>query len=167
MEQQKFTVKETEQRPKYFTIRETAKIVRRSEDTIRRWIEEGFLKQWTKVKDGYLIRQDEVMALFKQGNDDEKQKKKTHSSPIGKRETVNGYVIVKIPKEDGRGFREMPEHRYVMEKHLKRSLKRWEKVHHRNGIKNDNRFENLQIIIGNPHYGEVECPFCQNSFLIQ
>lgn len=61
-----------------------------------------------------------------------------------------GYVLVKHPthpNSDAAGF--VMEHRLVMERHLGRLLTKKETVHHKNGVRNDNRIKNLELWTGN------------------
>lgn len=77
------------------------------------------------------------------------------NSPKGWTVMVTGYVLINVPEDTpGRNHRgRMLEHRYVMQNYLGRPLKPapQETVHHRNGNKQDNRIENLELRIG--HHG--------------
>ena len=53
--------------------------------------------------------------------------------------TPQGYVILKFPGLS------IPEHRFVMQMDIRRRLVPGESVHHLNGVRDDNRRENLEL----------------------
>jgi len=55
-----------------------------------------------------------------------------------------GYIIVSFPKVEGQ-TRRLSQHRLVMETYLGRELDPTETVHHKNGIRDDNRLANLEL----------------------
>ena len=72
-----------------------------------------------------------------------------HSHPLGcnKTDTHSGYVKIKIGKDyqntDKDGW--ILKHRCVMQQCIGRPLLGHEDVHHKNGIRDDNRIENLEL----------------------
>ena len=61
----------------------------------------------------------------------------------------NGYIT-----EFKNGYNKkgnVKQHRRIMEEYLGRRLESWEVVHHINGIKTDNRIENLQLMTASEH----------------
>lgn len=68
----------------------------------------------------------------------------------GKSKDKQGYVLMNIQPSDFfypmASHNTIYEHRLVMAKSMNRCLLPWEIVHHLNGVKDDNRLENLQLL---------------------
>ena len=63
-----------------------------------------------------------------------------------KRTEKSGYVIMHYPEHhNAQKNGSLYEHTYVMSEHLGRPLKPNENVHHINGVRDDNRIENLEL----------------------
>ncbi len=69
----------------------------------------------------------------------------------GRYKTQDGYIDIRLYSDNpyysmaSKHYHYVREHRYVMARHLGRCLKTKEWIHHKNGIRDDNRLENLEI----------------------
>lgn len=83
--------------------------------------------------------------------------------------SAKGYILVYMPthpRATSQGY--VMQHRLVMETYLKRSLLPEEVVHHKNGQKDDNRPENLEVMLTQQHNRlpkgkrrtTIKCPCC-------
>jgi hypothetical protein len=79
-----------------------------------------------------------------------------HGWKGGRQTKTDGYILVKCPDHpnaQSKGY--ILEHRLVMEQQLGRYLDPNETVHHKNGIRGDNRPENLELRIGQHGIGQT------------
>lgn len=89
----------------------------------------------------------------------------------GRSVASNGYILRRAAGHpDANKNKYILEHRFVMEEYLGRRLAKNEDVHHINGVKNDNRIENLIVLKKSQHtvlhqikYPSKKCGWCGSN----
>ena len=140
---------------------ENGEIKKKLSETLKQLYKEGKIVAWNKGQKGLQPWMDiSGLKPFPKGNKLAWKGGRFKTSggywsiwkPNNPNATLNGYVL---------------EHRFVMSEYLKRPLEEWEDVHHKDGNKENNKIENLEIVFKKTHYGKIECPFCHKEFLIK
>jgi hypothetical protein len=112
------------------SLRNICKTINVSRNVVSRWMDELGVPKRTKEQG---VSNNKCRVGYKRGE-------KHHNWKGGKPKNKHGYVMV---NQNGKM---RLEHRVLMEKHIGRKLREDEHIHHINGIKDDNRIENLQVI---------------------
>lgn len=131
------------------SIKDLVVFFNKSEETIRRFMIKNNIK-----------RKDKTLKI-KQYNKDKF---------IGKFQRKDGYILILVNNKY------VLEHRFIVENNIGRKLEKYEHVHHKNEIKNDNRIENLEILTISEHskyhkkekdltkYTNCLCLYCGKQF---
>ncbi len=74
----------------------------------------------------------------------------------GRHKNKAGYILILLQPDDfffpmANKSHRVREHRLVMAKHLGRCLQPWEKVHHKDGVKDHNKHSNLKMTTAGSH----------------
>lgn len=120
------------------------------------WFQKEIIQRWVRYAE---IECAECKKKFKTRHESETCSKKCmaiyrwKNTPPDKRwratgeKLHNGYKMIHVKGTS----RLVPEHRHIMEQKIDRPLTKQDQIHHRNGIRTDNRIENLVLLTRADH----------------
>jgi len=92
-------------------------------------------------------------------------KEKCYNWKGGRHKNSEGYIQIRDRTHPNNNHGYVLEHRLIVEKHIGRYLYPWEIVHHKNGVKDDNRIENLELLPNGKHNKIVQKIHQENQLL--
>ena len=115
--------------------------------------EEGYALAWWSKTPGEIERARELGKRHRTKETIEKNAEAHRIHGEGHRKMGDdGYWKVYFPDHpDSNKEGYIREHRLIMEKSIGRRIQKGEIVHHKNGVKTDNRIENLQLMTAHDH----------------
>lgn len=126
-------------------------------------------ERWVRLR---MAKRRKTRGLCRECSNTRRSRQGNYRWQGGRYKDKMGYTHIKLNKNDeffamanSRG--DVLEHRLVMAKHLGRCLQSWEIVHHKNGIKDDNRYpENLQLLpSGGEHQVSIQFTRLYNKLI--
>ena len=136
------------QKPKRWTLKETEDLIKLynklDNDKLMEHFNRTYISIYKKARSIGLYKTPE-MKFINMSN--ARRGEKASNWKGGRKKTNSGYIVI-LDKQHPRGSTEgyVFEHIVVMERHLGRFIGTDEAVHHINGVKDDNRLENLEVM---------------------
>lgn len=104
---------------------------------------------------GFQIKEPTISEIARQNTIKAHKGKRSTAWKGGRIKDKFGYVQIWKPDHPNcKSAGYIHEHRYVMSEYLGRPLNEGENVHHKNGIRDDNRIENLELWTRSQPYGQ-------------